>query len=215
MVRSSRCASLRRELTVLGSTIVLEPDVVLDGVVFDASILDAGIAISGFVDAAGDVRATRIERDDDSVADLRLFGLVRNVNDAAETFDLRTLTIDYSNAAFVGGTASELDDGDEVRVAFSQRPIGGQVAAETVTLRPPTLAAGPRREMRTRGLVTEVRSVSEFVLDQRIVVRVGDETTFVGGDRGDIAVDRFVGLEGRIGRDGVVQARRIVLRPIP
>jgi hypothetical protein len=203
---------LLRELTVLESRIVLEPDVVLDGIVFDSTLVDTGIEISGFIDAAGDLRATRIAPSDGSDTEFLLFGLVRNLDADAETFSLRTLDVDYSSAIFVGGEASDLADGGEVRVRFSERPVGGLIVADTVILRPPTIGDGGRRGIRTLGFVTELRSSREIVLDQRFVVRLRDDTVFIGGGPADLAVDRLVGIVGRVGRDRVIIASVVVLR---
>ncbi len=203
---------LLRELTVLDSRIVLEPDAVLDGLVFDSTLVDTGIEISGFIDSAGDLRATRIAASAGSVTEFLLFGVVRNLDSNAETFALRTLDVDYSAAAIIGGEASDLADGGEVRVRFSERPVGGVIVADTVILRPPTIGDDGRRAIRTLGFLTELRSPRELVLDQRFVVRLRDDTVFIGGGPADLAVDRLVGIVGRVGRDRVIIASIVVLR---
>jgi hypothetical protein len=197
------------EISLLGVSVLADSETVLDGVALGPSIVGASVEVSGFTDGAGAIRATRVAARSDGRTDLVVFGLVRDLDAGAETFRLRTAVVDYSNAAILGGTLDGLKNGTEVRVRFSSRPVGGVIEADTVSLRPPTIGDAGTPVIRMAGFVTEVVTRRLFVLDDRFVVRLADDTEFVGGGPQDVVVDARLGIEGRARRDRVIDARRV------
>jgi hypothetical protein len=65
----------------------------------------------------------------------KLNGRIDTVNAAAETFVLRKTVVDYSNAEFVDGSASDLSSGDRVRVEGPMSADGGRLLATKVEFR--------------------------------------------------------------------------------
>ena len=65
----------------------------------------------------------------------KLNGRIDTLNAAAETFVLRKTVVDYSNAEFIDGSASNLSAGDRVRVEGPMSADGGRLLATKVEFR--------------------------------------------------------------------------------
>jgi len=198
---------------VLGDTVVIDGDTVLDGLTFDAGSVGTVVEVSGLVDADGTVRATRIAQrlvDNGFV----LSGIVQDLDEVAETFRIRKITVDYSTAQIVDAPAGGLRDGLGARVSTSARPVADAVVADRVRFREVDLPDEAGKEVRLQGFVTSVPAADEFVLAGRVRVRVLRGTRFVNGDVDDLARNRAVTVNGRLTAAGAVLADRVVFRTV-
>jgi Domain of unknown function (DUF5666) len=115
---------LEKTFSVLGTTIIMRADQTSfdDGASFAGLVMDDVVEVSGFLDEAGSIRATRIELEgafpvDDEV-ELRgnVANLVKNV-DGSGIFDLGTVTVRYdATTSFDDVTRTTLASGDLVEV---------------------------------------------------------------------------------------------------
>ncbi len=115
---------LEKTFSVLGTTIIMRVDQTSfdDGASFAGLVMNDVVEVSGFVDAAGAVHATRIERkgafpvDDEVELRGNVANLVKNM-DGSGIFDLGTITVRYdSTTTFDDLTRTTLTAGDLVEV---------------------------------------------------------------------------------------------------
>lgn len=84
-------------LVVLGQTVKVDAATVFDGTTFAGIAIGDLLEVSGFVDAAGVIAATRIEAED-ATDEFRVRGAIANLDTVARTFTIGTATFDYSGA---------------------------------------------------------------------------------------------------------------------
>lgn len=170
------------------------------------------VEVSGLPDADGFIRATRIERSSSTLFEVK--GFVSNLDTGAFTFDLGSLTVDYSSAQlddFASGPA----EGDFVEAKGSAFTIEGALVA-TLLEREDDLTGDDLGEdgddAEIEGYVTGFRSTSDFdVLGIRI--RTTSATQFERGVPSDIRLNVRLEAEGSVQSDGSVVADKIQFQP--
>jgi hypothetical protein len=196
-----------RTFTVLSQTVR-----VTDATLFDESIrpaelatLNAGAAVqvSGFVNSAGEIVASRI--DPTSSAELQLKGTAQSLDTTARTFRINTLTIDYS-AATVTGT---LANASPVIVrANAVNPSGVLVATRVQVVGGTGAAANDNG--RVEGLVTSFTSNADFAVNGLRVVT--DSSTQFALQGLTLGVDLPVKVRGTFNANGALLAARVEAR---
>ena len=89
-----------------------------------------GNALAGNTLTATDVEVKPAGLGVDDIDEAQVEGFVTNLNTAAQTFEVNGQLVDYSTAAFIGGTEAELLDGTKVE---AEGPIvAGELQAEKV-----------------------------------------------------------------------------------
>jgi hypothetical protein len=173
------------------------------------------VQISGPRDALGTIHATLVDRrglgfDDlpENERELEVKGVVSGLDTVAQTFQVGGLTVDFAGALLdtallaVGGVAN----GIFVEARGAQAVVNGVLVAASVSLEDRALGLGD--EARVKGLVTEVTSTTDFVLDGH-PVRTNLQTLFKRGTPTDIVVGRVVEAEGVVSTTGVLVAREV------
>ncbi|MEZ5531125.1 MAG: DUF5666 domain-containing protein [Steroidobacteraceae bacterium] len=182
---------------------------------FDASIVpsrieglaSAGIVVevSGFVNAAGEITATRIERKA-AGGELDVKGAVQALDTAARTFRINALTVDYATAT-VSGT---LENGRVVEAEGAQLDAAGVLIATSVEVKS-GIGAAADDDVELEGLITRFVSNADFdVSGQRVTTTTSTEFDLQGATLG---VDVRVEVEGRLDANGVLVAREVEVEP--
>jgi len=198
-------------IVVLGQLVIVTAATVFDGT--SLSTLAAGdvIQASGFVDAEGNVRATRIELEDESES-IEIQGLIAEIDAEARTFRIGGQLVDYSMAEIKNEPPGGLENDLFVEVHASSGPSGGTLVADQVEVKGTGFGGDEGEEVEIEGLVTRVISNTEFVLNQTRRVRIDARTEFEDGSAADIRVDARLEAEGVVDGDGVLTAREIKFR---
>lgn len=194
----------RRELRILGQTLIVQDDIQLDGLSFDG--LDAGITVdvSGFLGADGRWTASRIARAEPGAApDLR--GPVSELDSEARQFNVSDLRIDYSGAEVTGG---ELSPGQSVRVS------GGEIQDQVLfPARVEILdGAGPvdGATLLKEGVVGRFVSRSEFDITG---VTVDASGATIEGSPDDLASGVRVSIRGQVDGGVLLADKVVIMRP--
>jgi hypothetical protein len=170
--------------------------------------LSAGdlLEVWGFVKGPGLVRATRIERED-SLSEIRIVGVARNVDAVIDTFSIGTQDIDHSTADVSRLPEADPKDDDLVRVRGA--PIldgGGRVTASRIE--PIGVVDQPdNAETEVEGFVTAVFPGLGFRLGAA-KVQTTAATEYVGGEEADILLRVEIEAEGAL-VGGVLVARKV------
>lgn len=198
---------VRLVLQVLGQTLVVYDDALFDGVDFESLEAGTAIDVSGFVDAEGQVVASRVaSAENDAEPELR--GQIQSVDKAQSQFVLGELTVDFENALFDEGGRDQLEPGVAVRVRGGSGALqDGVLMAEQVSFeaQPSSSEAGP---VSREGVIREFQSAKQFSLAGLEVDASGARIT--GGKANEL--DRGVRVSLRGERSGgVLQATEVRL----
>ena len=195
-------------LTVMGQAIRLGPDTRYSDDIDPATL--AGLAtgdrvrISGYADAAGAIRATRVETAGPT-SPLQLVGEVSGLDAANLVFDINQLTVDYGNVVLIDLPGGAPNNGITVRVIG--RLSSGLFVAEQL-LSGPTLTGNAGKRAQLGGIVTRFASIANFEVNDAVVT-AGSATTFRNGSHADLRLNAEVTIDGVFGAGGEVRAERI------
>lgn len=200
------------QLTVLGTTVSTDSQTIVDGAAAFANLqVGDRVQVYGLVDAAGSVRATRIELLPGATTPV-LSGQIQNLNTGATTFQIGTLTVQYGTATFAGGlTAGQLATDLRVRVRAAADPVAGVLTATQIQLWHGN-AQPEGSTSSVTGVVTDFASLASF----RVLGAAVDASSaqITGGPAGSIGNGVKVEIVGTV-RNGVLEASRVAIRHVP
>ena len=202
-------------MTVLGQTVVVDENTVFDEDLDPASLeglnIDDIVEVSGFVDANGDIAATRIELQP-AGGELELTGTAAALDEAVMQFRIKGQIVDYSNASLNGFSSSMPSNGDLVEAKGSSLGAGGELLASSVDFMPRGVSADEGDTLEIEGFITRFVSPQDFDVAD-VPVTTLPETTFDAGAEMDLALNVRVEVEGELGADGIVGADQIKFKP--
>ena len=170
--------------------------------------------VHGLVVADGTISGGFIEKKNAPFPAFEVKGFVKNHNDASKTFDIGTLTVNYSNATIndMPNPATTSWNGLLVEAKGSTctgtAPVCGTLTASKVEPNGPQMQEADEFEI--EGFVTSLTSTSDFVVGNQRVVTTGS-TRFEGGVASDIAVGVKLEVEGVLA-GGVLTASKVEFR---
>jgi hypothetical protein len=192
-------------LIVLGQTVIVEQQAVLDGIV-DVTDLKVGdvVSVSGLVDADGIIHATLIVRES-SIAEFEVVGRVANLDLAAQTFMIGDLTIDYSQVLRLDVFGGVLSNGllVDVRGAFAGVLTGEVLMASSVVTEDELSGAEVGTIVEIEGFVTRFDDRFDFEVAQ-LSVTTTSQTVFQFGGADDLGLGVKVQVEGTLDANGVL-----------
>jgi len=190
-----------RQLVILGQTVMANADTefgaTIDPDTFAGLTLGTDAEISGFLNGAGDIVATRIDIDTTG-AGVQVVGAVTGLDSANSFFSVNRLTVDYGSAAIIDLPGGMPAEGLLVLVRGALAN-GILVVNEIASAFDVPAAPGDRVEL--NGIVTRFASVSDFDLNG-ITVTTDASTGFRGGAVADLEADAEVTVRGQVAASG-------------
>ena len=154
-----------RRLLVMGQTVLIGVDTVfdpsIDPVTLNGLTLGATTQISGFLNANGDIMATRIEPDTTSTG-AQLIGTVTELDLANMLFTINQLTVDYSNATLIDLPMGMPVNGLLVIVRGSL--VSGILVVDEIA-NIVNSSATPGERVHLGGIITRFASATDFDLN--------------------------------------------------
>ena len=199
-----------RQLIVMGQTVTTDPDTLFgDGIDPDTySGLSVGsiVEVSGYADAAGAIRSTRI---DPAVAntELRLIGRVSDLDLANLLFTVNRLTVDYSSALVIDLPGGAPTNGMDVGIIG--RISGGLFIVERLAVAP-SLVGGTGLRVQTTGMITRFNSTADFDINGSAAAITAD-TVFLNGNSGDLALNAELVIDGNFAANGRITANLVAI----
>ena len=200
-----------KEIIVLGQTVIVNVVTLFEGTDFNAISEDDVVAVSGYFDDNGIIRATFLEKTGDitSILEFEVTGLVENLNPDLNTFMINGLIIDYSSIS------DDLPEGipaDGQFVEVQGELVAGEIIAETIELAD-ELDGEDGDQIEIMGFVTEIISESDIIKfkigNQEVHVDSDPEIViYVDGDPSDITPGQLLSAEGSL-EDGILVAVEI------
>lgn len=198
------------QLLVMGQSVRIDADTYF-GAAIDGDTLDglsAGdmIEVSGYADAVGGIRATRIDMAGSDTPP-RLTGRVENLDIANLLFSINRLTVDYGNALVIdlpGGAPAE-----DMYVTITGSLSEGLFRVEGLT-EAPKLGGSTGRRVQAAGVISRFVSAANFDIDGT-GARTDSATAFLNGDASDLALNVELVLDGNFAPGGLIAADRVTI----
>lgn len=215
--------SVGSTLVVAGQTVTVDASTSFDDSIVPASLagiaVDEIVEVSGFFDANGGIRATRIEPKLPG-GEVEVKGFVEGLDTNAMTFSINALNVDY------GAVPAIIDDsfpnmtfanGDFVEVKGLDFGAGGELLATKIEPDGPgvvddgTFDNFDEVEIEIEGLITRFASATDFDVSGFPVTTTAS-TVFEGGVDGDLALNVKVEVDGDLNASGVLVATKVDIR---
>jgi hypothetical protein len=198
-------------VTILGQTVVVG-----DAAVFASLDLNEIVQVSGFVDSAGRIRATYIERNSQSHhhgGEIEVKGFVFGLSSSG--FRLGPLPDGTGMTVTVSYTGTGLDNGMYVKVVTtSAQPVSGPISATSIVKLSPRTVFPDKAMVDLEGLVTASPSGSGNALSFAVEgkrVQTDGATQYVGGTSANIQPDVRLQVQGTE-NSGVLSAAKVIFR---
>jgi hypothetical protein len=198
-------------LVVLGQIVSVDDTTQFGETPFSALVVGNIVELSGFVDANGVLRATRIDRTHDAFVpgiEIEITGTIADLDDANQTFTLNRLTVDFSMAQLLNLSGNQLVNGQVVEVTSAQNVVAGVLVADRVEVQDVGVQGNAGEEAELEGIITSVTSADTFVVGGQ-PVRITSDTILEMGTVDDIVVGAQLQVEGFFDADGVLVATGI------
>jgi len=131
-------------------------------------LIDLGdiVEVSGHLTADGEILASGVHGTNAN-AGYRVIGLARSVDPLAGSFELGSLTIDYSNAVVSGFAGNAPAEGDRVLVISETAPAAGLLRADAVGYTGGMPRGAVLAQVLPQGLITRLASAGDFDVEGR------------------------------------------------
>lgn len=204
--------------TVLGQSVLVSADTGFDDSIPAGADGQRGLAdllvgnvveVSGYRDAGGAIRATRVELRGGAAGVDEVKGSIAGIDTVARTFTIGTLSVNYA-AATVDPAGYAPANGDVVEVRGS---LAGNVLNAAFIEREDGLG-GDDEEIEVEGYVTDFVSAADFRV-AGVSVTTNSGTEFEGGSAADLANNLKVEVEGDFDTNGRLVADKVDIRVQP
>lgn len=209
----ARIDSTTNRLLVLGHLVRVDDTTQFGTTPFGALVVGNIVELSGFTDAAGVLRATRVAKIQEAFAPgtvLKSTGTITHLDVAQRTFTLQMLRIDFSAAKLLNLPGNQLRNGQMVSVTSGRDIADGVLVAESVTGEAADVQGTPGQTVELQGIVTRVTAADTFEVNGQLV-RLTPVTVFTGGTAGNIEVNVRLEVEGLLTADGSIIAEEVDL----
>ncbi len=193
-------------LVVLGQTVLVDDTTQFGNTPFSALRVGNIVELSGFEDADGDLRATRVEKTQDTFIpgiEIEATGTIANLDDVNQTFMLNMLIVDFSMDPLIDVPGNELVNGQVVEVISFQNVVNGVLFADSIAVEDIGIQGDPGEAVELQGIITRVTSANTFEVNGQ-PVRITPDTVFESGSVDNIAKNVQVEVEGVFNADGIV-----------
>ena len=195
-------------LTVMGQTVRSDADTLfgagIDPLTYAGLSIGSIVQVSGYGDAAGAIRATRIDPDTAST-ELLLIGKVAGLDLANLLFTINRLTIDYSGAIVIDLPGGAPSNGMMLK-AIGTVSSGLFIVERLVSA--PDLLGSTGQRIQSAGVITRFNSSADFDINN-FAAAANAGTTFLNGDAGDLALNAELVIDGDFASGGRITANRV------
>lgn len=196
-------------LTVMGQMVLIDSDTQfassIDPETLTGLPIGSIVQLSGHADAAGAIRATRVEPDDTN-AELQIIGKVAGLDIGNLLFSINRLTVDYSGAVLIDLSGSAPTDGMMVKAIGA---LSGRLFVVERLVAAPDLAGNNGQRVQTSGLITRFNSSTDFDINHS-AARTDAGTAFLNGDAGDLSLNTELVIDGDFDSGGRISANRVI-----
>lgn len=219
-ITSINASASPQSFVAAGLTVLVDSQTVYANVAnFAALVVGTRVEVHGLRDAAGRLRASRVEAIAVGQGADELRGTVSAVNTTADTFVLNgNITVNYAGATFSPANATENSLVNGTTVVEVRGSLAGSVFTATQVdvedLEDDNLRGRENEKQESEGFVTGFTAhPGTFQVNGRTVTTT-TSTRFVGGTSADLVNDVKVEAEGIVNAQGVLVASKIEFRAV-
>ncbi len=198
--------SATNTIEVLGQPVQITTATVLSGFTSIADLFIGDyLLVSGFFNSNSTVVATyvRLLTQPPSVVEVK--GYVKNLDILNKTFEINTLSVDYSSITPSG----QLNNGDFVEVKGSYS--SGVLTATYLEITDPVENGSPGDTMKIEGIITSYTSSTSFHVNGIPIITTAD-TRFHNGSPSELMLNVWIEVKGKINDSGELVATQIEFR---
>lgn len=200
--------AVNQQLIVMGQSVTTDADTSFGGGIDPSTYAGLSVGdiaqVSGYADASGGIRATRIDPAPTN-AQPQVIGRVADLDLANLLFRINRLTVDYSNALVIdlpgGAPANAMD------VKVFGAIAAGRFEVERLVVAP-ALTGSTGQRVQTAGVITRFTSAADFDVDH-VTVIADAGTTYRDGNSGNLALNAELVIDGNFASNGRIAADRI------
>jgi hypothetical protein len=195
-------------LVVLGQRVSVDDTTQFGATPLRALVVGNIVELSGFADAEGVLRATRVNKTQDAFTPgtvLESEGTITNLDAEQHTFRLNMLQVDFAAAQLLNLPGGRLRNGQVVDVKSAQNVVDGVLFADSIAGKDVGIPGDPGEAVEFQGIITRVTSANTFEVNGQ-PVRFTLNTMFEEGTAADLAVDVRVEVEGFLDENGILVA---------
>ena len=196
------------QLIVMGQTVARDADTEfasnIDPDTFAGLAVGTVVQISGYADAAGTLKATRVDPAAGNT-ERQLIGKVSGLDLANHLFTINRLTVDYSNAVFIDVPGGAPSNGMMVMVFGTES--GGLFTVERLVAAP-DVSGNHGQRVQLGGVVTRFNSTSDFDVNGHAAF-TNAGTAYANGDAGDLALNAEIVIDGDFASGDRVLVHRV------
>ncbi|TNC79284.1 MAG: hypothetical protein C9356_19940 [Oleiphilus sp.] len=189
--------------TVLGQTVLTNKLTTYKDITLPLTV-GASVEISGYV-SGENLIASYVERNDDNDTEVELRGVIANLDESAQTFDIRGQQVDYIQSTELDLDGQVLANG--LRVEVEGTLENGVLVATEIEADEETFAKDTELEL--LGIVSELDAEAKTFIVNGTQVTWNNQTDFDDLTAAQLANDLTVELEGRVNAEGVLVAEDI------
>jgi Domain of unknown function (DUF5666) len=206
-------------LVVLGQLVLVDDATQFGETPLNALVVGNVVEVSGFPDAEGVLRATRVDKTQEVFVpgiEIEVEGPITDLNRANQTFTLNMLQVDFSMAELLNLPGNRLRNGQVVEVK-SRRDIMNMngvlvLVADSIAGKDIDIQGDPGDAVELQGIVTRGLAADQKTFEVNgQAVRLTDDTVFEVGMAANIAVDVRIEVEGVFDADGIIVAEEVEL----
>jgi hypothetical protein len=188
--------------------VITDASTVFEGATIDTLVAGDLVEVFGVRDADDAIRATRVERKDE-VEEFEVTGTVSALDEDAMTFQFGILTVDYSGAEIDDPEGIGLANDRIVEAETEDAPQNDLLVAISLDIHSAEFEFEEGDGAEIRGVVTQIVSPSEFVLNgiQRVITNA--RTRYENGEVDDIVLNAVVDVEGELDDGGTLIAEEV------
>ena len=201
-------------LVVLGQTILVDNETLLDGL--ELGTLQAGqiVEISGLANAQGQWQASFIGLSDQTLTEFDVAGTISELNTGNTTFKINGLLVDYSQVGELDYVQQIISDGALVDLygTMSTTDVGEPVLIAQEIESEEAFMADDGDLLEIEGFISSALVDGQFEV-AGLKVKVNNNTFFDIGDASLLKVDASIEIEGTVNEDGSINALYIFVEP--
>lgn len=174
-----------KTLTILGQVVAVDDLTVYERVSLNTINIGDILEVSGYFKAPGQFYASRLELETKPTFQIKMYGVVSQLNNTDQTFRLGNLVVSYSSARFEDFTQTQLANGQSVKVkASSYDATTNKLVASKIDLEKPSSATTDKVWL--AGIIGNYQPDTSLMLNGQTFL-LGANTKFEDGQRSQLA----------------------------
>ncbi len=201
-------------LEVLGSTVVIASDTIMDKNISGGFNVGAVVSVSGITNEKGQLLATYIALRSERYSEgqqIELESTIDSINERDQILHLNTMDVDVSWATWKKGSLQTVVVGTRVEVVGQYDVANNRVIANKVRVKNNNLSVNKGNQLNIDTIISSYQSINQFSLNGYSANAF--EAEFLRGEPSNLANGVRVRATGWINADGIFEVLTLRIRP--